>query len=80
MPSADAAGTTELILRLTGAQPERRTFEPVNALRANLKAFADAVEGRAAYLIPVAQMIDVIGGLEAIVASIESGNVVNVAT
>ena len=70
--SAEAVGPTELILRMSGAQPERRSFETVNALRANLEAFADAVEGRVAYPIPVAQMIDVIAGLEAIVNSMQS--------
>ena len=74
--SAEAAGPNELILRMSGGKIERRTFGPVNALRANLEAFADAIEGRAAYPIPVAQMIDVIAGLEAIVSSIETGNVV----
>ncbi len=74
--SAEAAGPNELILRMSGGKIERRTFGPVNALRANLEAFADAIEGRAAYPIPVAQMIDVIAGLEAIVSSIETDNVV----
>ncbi len=71
--SAEAVGPTELIVRMSGAQPARRAFEPVNALRANLEAFADAVEGRAEYPIPVAQMVEVIAGLEAIVMSIRSG-------
>ena len=70
--SAEAIGETELVVRKSGAQPERRTFEPVNALRSNLEAFADAVEGRAAYPIAAAQMIDVIAGLEAIVKAIDS--------
>ena len=70
--SAEAVGPTEFILRMSGAQPERRNFEPVNALRCALEAFADAVEGRAAYPIPVAQMIDVIAGLEAIVKAMHS--------
>jgi predicted dehydrogenase len=77
--SAEAIGTNELIVRMSGAQPERRTFELVNALRLNLEAFADAIEGRAAYPIPVVQMIDVIAGLEAIVASTQSGNAVTLA-
>ena len=69
--SAEASGPNELILRTSGGNIERRTFEPVNALRANLEAFADAIEGRAEYPIPTAQMIDVIAGMEAIVMSLD---------
>ena len=61
-----------MISRTSGAQPERRAFEPVNALRSNLEAFADAIEGRAEYPISTAQMVDVIAGLEAIVAAVET--------
>lgn len=68
--SAEAIGANELIVRMSGAQPGRRTFEPDNALRANLEAFADAVEGRAAYPIPAAQMVDTIAALEVIVKAI----------
>jgi len=70
--SAEASGPNELILRTSGGNIERRTFEPVNALRANLEAFADAIEGRAEYPIPTAQMIDVIAGMEAIVMSLDT--------
>ena len=74
--SAEAIGETELVVRKSGAAPERLTFERVNALRCNLEAFADAVEGRAAYPIPVTQMIDTIAALEAIVKSIASNSAV----
>jgi predicted dehydrogenase len=77
--SAEAIGPTELVLRMSGKEPERQTFEPLNALRANLEAFADAIEGRAAYPIPVAHMMDTIAGLEAIVNSIQTGKVVTLA-
>ena len=70
--SAEAISPNELILRTSGGNFERRTFEPVNALRANLEAFADAIEGRAEYPIPTAQMIDVIAGMEAIVMSLDT--------
>jgi predicted dehydrogenase len=76
--SAEAAGPNELILRMSGGKVERRTFEPVNALRANLEAFADAIEGRAEYPISTAQMVDVIAGLEAIVAAVETREAVTI--
>jgi len=65
---------------MSGGKVERRTFDAVNALRANLEAFADAVEGRAAYPIPVAQMINTIAGVEAIVTAMRTGSAVTVAT
>jgi len=74
--SAEAIGPNELIVRMSGGKIERRTFEPVNALRANLEAFADAIEGRAEYPISTAQMVDVIAGLEAIVAAVGTGKAV----
>jgi len=74
--SAEAAGPNELIVRMSGGKVERRTFEPVNALRANLEAFADALEGRAEYPISTGQMVDVIAALEAIVASVGTGKAV----
>ena len=74
--SAEAAGPNELIVRMSGGKVERRTFEPVNALRANLEAFADAIEGRFEYPISTGQMVDVIAALEAIVASVGTGKAV----
>src|SRR3954469_3882134 len=76
--SAESAGPNELILRMSGGKVERRTFEPINALRANLEAFANAIEGRGEYPISTAQMVDVIAGIEAIVAAVETGNAVTV--
>ena len=70
--SVESVGATELVLRRSGAQPQRLGFEPVNALRYELEAFADAVEGRAPYPIPVSQMLDTAGALEAIVTSMHT--------
>jgi len=70
--SAEALGETGLVLRMSGASPQRQSFEPVNALRCELEAFADAIEGRAAYPVTVTQMVDVIAALEAIVKSMQS--------
>lgn len=70
--SAEALGQTGLVLRKSGAQPQQLTFEPVNALRCELEAFANAVTGRAAYPIPDTQMIATIAALEAICKSMQS--------
>jgi predicted dehydrogenase len=71
--SAEAVGETELLLRMAGQQPERRSFEPVNALRVELEAFADAIEGRADYPVTTQQMIAAVAAMEAINRSMESG-------
>ena len=71
--SAEALGEHELILRMSGRALERIAFEPVEPLRIQLEAFADAVEGRAPYPIPTAQMIVAVAALEAIVKSMASG-------
>jgi len=67
--SAEALGENELILRMSGRALERIAFETVEPLRIQLEAFADAVEDRAPYPIPPAQMIDAVAALEAIVKS-----------
>jgi predicted dehydrogenase len=67
--SAEALGEHELMLRMSGKPPQRTIHEPVEPLRLQLEAFADAVEGRAPYPIPTAQMIDTVAALEAIVKS-----------
>jgi predicted dehydrogenase len=67
--SAEALGRTELILRKGGKDPERRLFQPLDSVRANLDAFADAVAGRAPYPISPREMVDVVAAFEAIVKS-----------
>ena len=67
--SAEVLGRTELILRKSGQDPERRLFEPVDSVRVNLEAFADAVTGRAPYPISPREIVDVVAAFEAIVKS-----------
>jgi predicted dehydrogenase len=67
--SAEVLGRTELILRRSGKDPEHRRFEPVDSVRVNLEAFADAVAGRVPYPIPPREIVDVVAAFEAIVKS-----------
>ena len=67
--SAEVLGRTELILRKSGGDPEHRRFDPVDSVRVNLEAFADAVAGRAPYPIPPREIVDVVSAFEAIVKS-----------
>jgi predicted dehydrogenase len=76
--SVEALGATELTVRKTDAAPQRFTFEPVDTLRLELEAFADAVSGWAPYHIAPQQMIDTVAALEATIESIESGGTVRV--
>ncbi len=71
--SAEAIGATELVLRKSGAAAQRLSFEAVDALRAELEAFAGAVAGNAAYPVTPAQMVETVGAFEAIVQSMQSG-------
>ncbi len=71
--SAEALGENDLIVRRSGGRIERSSFEPVDSLRAEFDAFADAVAGRAPYPIPMDQMIDTTASFEAVVKSLETG-------
>jgi predicted dehydrogenase len=76
--SAEAIGGTELTLRKTDAVAQRFTFEPVDTLRLELEAFADAASGGAPYHIPPQQMIDAVAALEATIESMNSGGKIRV--
>lgn len=71
--SAEALGRTELVLRKSGTDPQHLRLPPVDSVRANLEAFADAVEGRALYPIPDEDTIALVSACEAIIASAEYG-------
>ena len=58
-----------------GGKPQTRDYPPARAVVANLEAFADAVEGGAAYAVPQEQMIANIAALEAVFRSAASGRV-----
>lgn len=71
--SAEALGETDLVLRRSGVKPEMSSFAPVDSLRANLDAFADAVSGRAPFPIPTAEMLATVAAFEAVIKSIDTG-------
>ncbi|HLX81530.1 MAG TPA: Gfo/Idh/MocA family oxidoreductase [Burkholderiales bacterium] len=70
--SAEVLGETELVLRLSGQPPRRLQLEPEDSLRAELEAFADAVEGRAPFPVPPAQMLHTVAAFEAVIRSLET--------
>ena len=67
--SAEALGDTELVIRRSGKPVQHLHFAPIDSLRAELEAFADAVAGRAAYPITSDEMLDTVAAFEALVAS-----------
>lgn len=70
--SAEALGETELVLRMSGEKPRRLTFDPVDAVRLSVEAFADGVTGRAPYPMNAEQIIGTVAAFEAAVASMAS--------
>jgi hypothetical protein len=58
--SVEALGDTELIILRNGKPGQQLRFAPVDSLRAELEAFADAVVGHAVYPITSDEMLDTI--------------------
>jgi predicted dehydrogenase len=75
--SAEVLGETELVLRNSGEAPKRVLLEPVDSLRAELEAFADAIDGRAAFPISHAQMLETVTAFEAVIRSLETREAVS---
>jgi predicted dehydrogenase len=71
--NAEMLGETELVLRMTGKAPQRLQLEAVDPLRAELEAFADAVEKRAPFPVAPAQMLQTVAAFEAVIRALETG-------
>jgi predicted dehydrogenase len=72
--SAEALGRTDLVLRRGGAEPQRLSFPPVDSVRTNLEAFADAVSGVSRYPISTSEMLDTVAAFEAIAEAANSAS------
>jgi len=70
---AEARNEGNLRIGYIGAQATERTFAPVDPLRALVESFADAIEGRAQFLISPRQLIDVTAAFEAVIKSLDTG-------
>jgi len=68
--NAEVLGETDLVLRLSGAAPERRSLAPVDSLRAELEAFAAAVRDGVPFPISPAQMLDTVAAFERVVEAL----------
>jgi predicted dehydrogenase len=71
--SAEVLDECTMILRGSGSEPRRMTYPTINVLRAELDAFADAVENRAPFPVPEAEVLATLSAFEAALASMKSG-------
>jgi predicted dehydrogenase len=76
--SAESVDEHELLMHKPNAKPERRTFEPVDALRHELEVFADAIEGYRPFPVTTADMVGTVAAFEAAVKALETNDSVEV--
>jgi predicted dehydrogenase len=69
----EARGEDTLTVARMGEEPVTQTFPHVDSLLVLVDAFADAVEGKAPFLVSPDQMLNLIGAFEAVVKSAETG-------
>ncbi len=74
--SAEVLDESTLVLRKSGVTPERRTYPPVNALRAEFDAFVDCLEGKRPFPVPEAEVLATLAAFEATLRSIQGRTVV----
>ena len=74
----EAEGIAYMTVCRAGGEPATREFASIDAARVNLEAFAGAAAGGAPYPIPRAEMVHNIAVLEAITASVASGEATQV--
>jgi predicted dehydrogenase len=71
--SAEVLDEGTMILRKSGDAPRRLTYPAIDVLRAELDAFADAIDNKAAFPVPEADVLATLSAFEAALASMKSG-------
>jgi predicted dehydrogenase len=71
--SAEVLDEVTMILRKRGAAPRRITLPAVDVLRAEIDAFADAIEKRTPFPAPEAEVLATLSAFEAALQSMTSG-------
>jgi predicted dehydrogenase len=71
--SAEVLDEVTMVLRKSGHSPEPITFPGIDALAAELDAFADAIEGKRPYPVAPAEVLATLAAFEAALASMETG-------
>jgi predicted dehydrogenase len=69
---AEARDEDTLTVGRLGETPHTTVYEHVDSLRVLVEAFADAIENKAPFPVSTAQMLDLIGAFEAVIASLET--------
>ena len=71
--SAEVLDEGTMILRKTASQPQRLSWPAIDVLRAELDAFADAIEHKRAFPVPEAEVLATLAAFEAALRSMQSG-------
>jgi predicted dehydrogenase len=71
--SAEVLDERTMILRKSGGEPQRMEFPKIDVLRAELDAFADAIEQRRPFPVPEAEVLATLSTFEAALQSMTSG-------
>ncbi len=71
--SAEVLDERTMILRKSGSEPQRLTYPAIDVLRAELDAFADAVEGKVSFPVPEAEVLATLSAFEAALSSMKAG-------
>src|SRR5665213_754757 len=71
--SAEVLDEGALVLRRSGCEPRRITYPSIDVLRAELDAFADAIEQRHPFPVPEADVLATLSAFEAALHSMTSG-------
>ena len=70
--SAEVLDETTLIRRTSGDKPKRHDYPAIDVLRAEIDAFADAVEGKRPYPVTEAEVLATLSAFEAALRSMQS--------
>jgi predicted dehydrogenase len=62
-----------MILRKTGSAPQRTSYPAIDVLRAELDAFADAIDRKSPFPVPEAEILATLSAFEAALQSMTSG-------
>jgi predicted dehydrogenase len=71
--SAEVLDEGTMILRKSGAKPNRITYAAIDVLRAELDAFAEGIEDKRAFPVPEAEVLATLAAFEAALRSMQSG-------
>jgi predicted dehydrogenase len=71
--SAEVLDEHTMVLRKSGSAPQRKTYPAIDVLRAELNAFTDAIEKKAPFPVPEAEVLATLSAFEAALQSMTSG-------